>query len=89
VTTVDAELDVGTEEWYVSEPYEKLEPIRFPYDLGDKEMKELCKWIVYQKFIYWFDYRYISRCVQRCTFGYSTSLQEAQRRKVLGHIERN
>jgi amidase len=42
VTVVDPVLDVASHEWYESEPYERIEPVRFPYDWGDKEMKELC-----------------------------------------------
>lgn len=41
VTTVDPELDVAPKEWYESETYPRIEEERFPYDGGDKEMKEL------------------------------------------------
>jgi amidase len=42
VTTVSP-LDVASEEWYGSVPYERIESVRFPYDLGDREMKDLCE----------------------------------------------
>ncbi|KAK5561521.1 hypothetical protein LTR46_000326 [Exophiala xenobiotica] len=41
VTTVDTKLDVADENWYGGEVYERIEPVRFPYDKGDKEMKKL------------------------------------------------
>lgn len=43
VTTVDEQLDQADDEWYQGEVYETIEPIRFPYDRGDREMKQLCK----------------------------------------------
>lgn len=42
VTTVSSE-DEPTEEWSRRSPYPRIEAERFPYDYGDKEMKELCK----------------------------------------------
>lgn len=42
VTTVDEQLDVAPTTWYESDTYDQIEPVRFPYDRGDKEMKELC-----------------------------------------------
>lgn len=42
-STVHAVLDQARPEWYNRQPYERIEPVRFPYDLGDKEMMELCK----------------------------------------------
>lgn len=42
VTTVRDE-DAPSREWLEKEPYPRIEEARFPYDLGDKEMKELCK----------------------------------------------
>ncbi|KAL4879711.1 amidase signature domain-containing protein [Aspergillus karnatakaensis] len=41
VTTVDLEKDVASREWYEGEVYERIEEERFPYDWGDKEMKEV------------------------------------------------
>lgn len=41
VTKVDLELDVAPREWYECEPYPRIEETRFPYDWGDKEMKDL------------------------------------------------
>ncbi|EXJ91447.1 hypothetical protein A1O1_04559 [Capronia coronata CBS 617.96] len=41
VTFVDQELDVADRDWYDGEIYERVEPDRFPYDLGDREMKSL------------------------------------------------
>jgi amidase len=41
VTTVDLQLDVAPKEWYDREPYPRLEKDAFPYDWGDKEMKEI------------------------------------------------
>ncbi|RFU25065.1 hypothetical protein B7463_g11272, partial [Scytalidium lignicola] len=41
VTIVDEQLDVAGREWYDGEIYGRIEEVRFPYDLGDKEMKEL------------------------------------------------
>ncbi len=43
VTIVDEQLDVAGWEWYNGEIYDRIEEIRFPYDLGDREMKELCQ----------------------------------------------
>ena len=43
VTTVDERLDIATDKWYNEEIYETIEPVRFPYDRGDREMKHLCK----------------------------------------------
>lgn len=43
VTTVDVELDKATREWYEAKPYPRVEPVRYPYDLGDADMKRLCK----------------------------------------------
>jgi amidase len=42
VTTVSRD-DSPEREWLDQAPYPRIEPVRFPYDLGDKEMKELCK----------------------------------------------
>lgn len=42
VTTVQPG-DIPSAEWSQKEPHPRIEPVRFPYDLGDKEMKELCK----------------------------------------------
>ncbi|RDW62532.1 hypothetical protein BP5796_10834 [Coleophoma crateriformis] len=41
VTAVHPTLDVASQEWYDSKPYDRIEQERFPYDLGDAEMKEL------------------------------------------------
>jgi amidase len=41
VTTVSQELDVPSSEWYEHPPHPRIEQDRFPYDWGDKEMKEL------------------------------------------------
>ncbi|KAL2848403.1 amidase signature domain-containing protein [Aspergillus pseudoustus] len=41
VTMVDLEKDVAAPEWYEAEPYPRIEGVRFPYDWGDKEMKEV------------------------------------------------
>ena len=38
--TVDLEQDLADEEWLKSPPNERIPD--FPYDGGDKEMKELC-----------------------------------------------
>lgn len=43
VTKTDPVLDVASQEWYDSETYPRIEEVRFPYDWGDKEMKELYK----------------------------------------------
>jgi amidase len=43
VTTVDAKLDVADENWYSGEVYERIQPVRYAYDTGDKEMKKLCE----------------------------------------------
>ena len=43
VSKVDEELDVALPEWYDRKPYPRIEPDRFPYDEGDKEMIELCE----------------------------------------------
>ena len=42
VTTVHDE-DGPSQDWLETDPYPRIEAIRFPYDEGDKEMKELCK----------------------------------------------
>lgn len=42
-TKTDLKLDVASKEWYESKPYPRIEEKRFPYDWGDKEMKELYK----------------------------------------------
>lgn len=41
VTTVDLEQDIAPREWYDKPAYPRIEEERFPYDWGDKEMKEL------------------------------------------------
>lgn len=41
VLQTDPELDVASPEWYAAEPYPRIEERRFPYDWGDKQMKEL------------------------------------------------
>ncbi|KAL5338966.1 amidase signature domain-containing protein [Aspergillus crustosus] len=41
VTTVDLEKDVADKEWYEAPAYERIEEERFPYDWGDREMKEV------------------------------------------------
>ncbi|OKL56486.1 hypothetical protein UA08_08361 [Talaromyces atroroseus] len=41
VGSVDLELDKAPPEWYQRQPYDRIEPVRFPYDLGDKEMMDL------------------------------------------------
>ncbi|KAI1342306.1 amidase [Xylariaceae sp. FL0016] len=41
VTKTHPTLDVASREWYSAEPYPRIEETRFPYDWGDKEMKEL------------------------------------------------
>lgn len=41
VTKVDLEKDIASNEWYEAEAYPRIEEERFPYDWGDKEMKEL------------------------------------------------
>jgi amidase len=41
VTTVDLERDVAPPEWYNAPAYPRIEEVRFPYDWGDKEMKEI------------------------------------------------
>lgn len=41
VTRVDLEVDVAPREWYEREVYPRIEEQRFPYDWGDREMKEL------------------------------------------------
>ncbi|KAK5164158.1 uncharacterized protein LTR77_010249 [Saxophila tyrrhenica] len=45
VTTVQ-ETDMPGSAWLQKEPYPRIEPVRFPYDLGDEEMKKLftCRW---------------------------------------------
>jgi amidase len=43
VTVVDEALDVADKKWYDTEIYDRIEEVRFPYDLGDRDMKELCK----------------------------------------------
>lgn len=42
VTTVSDD-DVPSQQWLEREPYPRIEATRFPYDLGDKEMQELCE----------------------------------------------
>ncbi|KAH8896849.1 amidase [Thozetella sp. PMI_491] len=41
VTKTDLQLDIADKEWYEAAPYPRIEEERFPYDWGDKEMKEL------------------------------------------------
>ncbi|KAL4940399.1 amidase signature domain-containing protein [Aspergillus oleicola] len=41
VTTVDLEQDIAPPEWYTAPTYPRIEEERFPYDWGDKEMKEV------------------------------------------------
>ncbi|CAG9970416.1 unnamed protein product [Clonostachys byssicola] len=41
VTKVDLERDIAPPEWYNAPVYPRIEEIRFPYDWGDKEMKEI------------------------------------------------
>lgn len=43
VTKTDLTLDIASKGWYESTPYPRIEEERFPYDWGDKEMKELYK----------------------------------------------
>lgn len=43
VTAVDEQVDKAEKEWYDGEIYERIEEVSFPYDYGDREMKELCK----------------------------------------------
>lgn len=43
VGRVDLEADIAPKEWHDREPYARIEEERFPYDWGDKEMKELYK----------------------------------------------
>lgn len=43
VTIVNQRLDVAGKDWYDSNIYERFEAVCFPYDRGDKEMKELCE----------------------------------------------
>ncbi|RFU25495.1 hypothetical protein B7463_g10841, partial [Scytalidium lignicola] len=43
VTIVNEQLDIAGKEWYKAELYDRIEEIRFPYDVRDHEMKELCK----------------------------------------------
>uniref|UniRef100_A0A8H7KCZ8 amidase n=1 Tax=Bionectria ochroleuca TaxID=29856 RepID=A0A8H7KCZ8_BIOOC len=38
---VDLERDVAPPEWYNAPAYPRIEEVRFPYDWGDKEMKEI------------------------------------------------
>jgi hypothetical protein len=38
---VDAQKDVADDAWYAQTPYNKMPD--FPYDLGDADLKELCK----------------------------------------------
>ncbi|KAL4870731.1 amidase signature domain-containing protein [Aspergillus spectabilis] len=41
VTIVDLQKDVAGPEWYAEPAYDRIEEERFPYDWGDKEMKEV------------------------------------------------
>jgi amidase len=41
VTKVDLERDVAPPEWYNAPAYPRIEEVRFPYEWGDKEMKEI------------------------------------------------
>ncbi|KAL4947403.1 amidase signature domain-containing protein [Aspergillus filifer] len=41
VTTVDLDKDIAPPEWYDAPAYPRIEEERFPYDWGDKEMKEV------------------------------------------------
>ncbi|KAL4963271.1 amidase signature domain-containing protein [Aspergillus stella-maris] len=41
VTTVDLEQDIAPPEWYDAPAYPRIEEERFPYDWGDREMKEV------------------------------------------------
>lgn len=43
VTFVDEKRDVADMDWYEGEVYPRIEEDRFPYDKGDREMKQLCK----------------------------------------------
>jgi amidase len=46
VTFVDVNVDQASKEWHEGDIYERIEEKRFPYDLGDKEMKELCEFFI-------------------------------------------
>ena len=44
--SVDLDKDIAEESWYTQTPYDKVP--NFPYDLGDKDLKELCKSVANQ-----------------------------------------
>lgn len=45
VGRVEDQKDKAPAEWYLRQPYSRIEPDRFPYDEGDKEMMDLCKFV--------------------------------------------
>ena len=90
VTTVDEQLDNADHEWYHGEVYETIEPVRFPYDRGDREMKQLCKnthtlrssSCLWTCSVLTMMYRYVSRSLQKCASGSTIYLQKITGGKV-------
>lgn len=50
--TVVGNEDQPSLEWLHKDPYPQIEPIMFPYDQGDREMKKLCEFHSYDFMLY-------------------------------------
>jgi hypothetical protein len=89
VTNVDPELDVADKSWYDAEPYPRIEEELFPYDLGDKEMKELCKSMLSEPVEHTTDQAFRCRAggVRQCACWGADRVPEIAGREVHCYIE--